>query len=85
MVDVARGVVVVLFRGNFGPDLERLLTSVGDYRRAVALEDWREIRDKHLKFHFIGERFSADEGIHIGRENHAGPSVDGGLGAWNSL
>jgi hypothetical protein len=83
MVDVACSVVVVLFMGKFGHDLECLLSSIGDYCHAIALEDWREIGDKHLKFHFICEWFGGDEGIHVGHENHAGPSVDGGLGTWN--
>ncbi len=79
MVNVACSVVVVLFTGKFSRDLERLLTSIRDYCRAVALEDWREIGDERLKFHFIFEWFYADEGIHVGREYHAEPSVGGRL------
>jgi hypothetical protein len=85
MVDVACGVVVVLFTGKFGRDHECLLTSVGDYCRAVAFEGWRKIGDERIKFNFICEWFGTDEGIHVRRENHAGPSIDGGLGPWSSL
>ncbi len=51
-VNVARGVVVVLFMGKFSRNFEHLLTCVRNYCRAIALKDWWEIGDKCLKFHF---------------------------------
>jgi hypothetical protein len=85
MVDVARSVIVILFMGEFSSDYESLLTCIRNNCCAIALKDWREIRDKRLKFHLIFEWFAANEGIHVGSEHLARPSVDGGLWTWNSL
>ena len=83
-VNVACGVIVILLTGKFDRNLDHLLTSIWDYPCAVTREDWREIGDERLKFHFIFEWFGADEGVHVGHEYCSRPSIDGGLWTWDS-
>ncbi len=65
-VNVAHGVVGILFTGKFGCDVEHLLTCIRNNHCAVALKDGREIGDGRLKFNFIFEWFAANKGIHVG-------------------
>ena len=67
MVNVAPGLIIILFWGKFGHDFECLLTCVRNNRSAVALKDGRKIRDERLEFRFIFEWFAADKGIYVGR------------------
>ncbi len=65
-VNVACGVIVVLFTGKFGHDFEHLLTCIRHYRCAVDCKDGRKIGGKHFEFHYIFEWFAIKKGIHVG-------------------
>ncbi len=64
-VNVAHGVIVVLFTCKFGCDFERLLMYVWDNHHAVARKDGREIGNERFEFHFIFEWLAVNEGIHV--------------------